>query len=125
MTDELVVKMGVPGLPAAAALELGDVITLDAAGKWAKTTGGEAVWFACFKDAAADELVAGRRAVIMRVKVYGHDGTSDTAVAVGDDLYVDDGRLSVQAVGDVAAKAMETVAAGDTTLIKVLVPVTA
>jgi len=122
MADEVVVKMGVTSFPASGALSQGAVVTVDSSGEWAAAVAGDTVWFSLENDAATGELVSGRYELIMKVLVDGSDDMGGSAVAVGDDLYVDAGELTKDATGGSAvAKALEAVSSGATALIKVLV----
>ena len=121
MTNEVVLLMGVPAFAAAVALVRGDVITLDSAGKFAKTVAGDLVFFVAQQAAAAGDLVAGRYETALNVNVQGHDGTANAAIAVGDDLMVAAGVLRKQAgSAPQVGQAMATVTSGATTLTPVL-----
>jgi hypothetical protein len=113
MASEVVLHIGVPSFEAAVALSKGDVITLDSAGKFAKSAAGDEVVFVAGTDAAQGEQVAGRRETQLSILVEGHDGTSAAAIAVGDDLMVAAGKLRKHAgSAKKAAKAMAAVGSG-------------
>lgn len=121
MTNEVVLHIGVPSFPAAVALVRGDVITLDSAGKFAKTVAGDGVFYVAQQAAAIGELVAGRMETALFVNVEGHDGTANAAIAVGDDLMVAAGKLRKHAGTAVkVGKAMAAVTSGATALTPVL-----
>lgn len=123
MTNEVVLQIGVPSFPAAVALVRGDVITLDSAGKFAKTVAGDEVFFVAQQAAAADAYVAGRYETGLNVNVEGHDGTNPAAIAVGDDLMVAAGKLRKHAgTAKKVGKAMAAVGSGVTALTPVLFP---
>lgn len=123
MTNEVVLWMGVPALPAAVTLVRGDVITLDSAGKFAKTVAGDEVFYVAETAAAAGDMVAGRHETGLFINVQGHDGTANAAIAVGDDLMVAGGVLRKHSGTSGVAKvgkAMDAVTSGATALVRVL-----
>lgn len=123
MADEVVVKMGVPGFPASGTLGQGAVVKVDANGKWTATAAGDEVWFALLEDAVADQVVAGRYEIQMKVLVTGENDLGAAALAAGDKVYVDVGVLNGDAVNNGAAVGylLEPVASGVTALTHVLV----
>lgn len=58
---------------------------------------------------------------VHKLSVTGNDGSSDTAVSVGDKVYIDgSGDLSVDSSGTLFGKALEAVTSGATTEINVM-----
>lgn len=90
MADEVIINAGRHGTQAGATLALGDVVKVDAAGKWVKTAAGDEGWLVALADAVADDYISGVKERVMKVKVDG--GTS--VVSIGSVLYVGDGFLS-------------------------------
>ncbi len=123
MAETTLILNGSPAFVATAALTAGDVITLDANGQWAVTAAAEEVFFVALKDAALGAMVAGVRARIMKVKCQAVNNSGNSAIAVGDKLYVGAGQLTKNNVTGLyaVAKALETLATGTTGIIRVLV----
>lgn len=109
-------------LVAAVALVAGDIITVDSAGKYAKTAAGEEVFFVCLKGAAAGDLAVGVRYRVCKVNCSAVNNAGNIAIAVGDSLYVGAGVLSKNVTTGLyaVAKAMETLTSGTTGIIRVM-----
>lgn len=91
-------------------------------------TSGQAVVYAgipgvACSDATAGSAVAIKTSGVYRLSVYGHDDVSNKAIAVGDPVYIDSTNfaLSADASKIPFGIALEPVAAGATTVIKVYI----
>lgn len=102
---------------AAVAVTAGDVMTLDANGKYADSAAEDAFWRVAVTNAAAGEQVAGAKEELMHVRVKGEAGTLAApvagALAVGDNLTVGPGYLRSSSDGVAVAILLEAVGSAE------------